>query len=686
MSELVVSTAFTAKGDGVTSALVRQAKAADTLGTRLKTAFKDGIREHSRFVSNLGANLVSSAITKMTSQVSQGLQSAVTEFVSFDAAIRSAADTGKIELKPGTAAFMEFSQAARDLASSSKFSATAGAEALGKLGEAGFTASQAMSSLPLVAQLATGTGLDLAVAADVASSALQAFGLASSDSATLAKNLAQVNDILSMSADQSKMSAEDFTAAMKSSGPALSAAGMSLETYTALLGKMTLSGMDGADAGGKLNFMMKGLAAPSKAAIAATKSLGISMYDEKGQMRDLIDFIADYKTATEDQTDVQRNANTAVIFGRRGLDGVNTVLGLGVDELQAYRDELKNAGGTAKAEADVIEKSLGYKIDVLKNSAVELGMKLVEAFAGEGKNGIDDLIKSVKEFDMKPVIEGARTLLEMLKGLARFIRDHSGTIASIAATFVALKVAMAAVSFVKVIAGLGAVTTAATTASAATAAVGATGGVAGGVGAATGKGAAVANGAVPVLAAAGIGYSLGTYIEEEFLNPIRVSGEKMALQLNNLTTRMGVKDVGAMSQVDLVKNMQTIKGQLSAQTKTHAINSIEGAVAQVNSGLMGVSASVGEFFGFLTQDQAAAVVAANQGPIDIQRAQVEELSRIYMAMANAVNIARLQIETAAAKASTEINVNVANAPAGTTVDAKGTSGAPKVNQGAAGKV
>jgi TP901 family phage tail tape measure protein len=681
MSELVVQTAFTAK-DTTSAILLRQANAAQTFGARLKTAFKTATKESSVLKSVFSANLLSNAVSRMASGVARGLRTAVDEFIDFDAAIRAAADAGAIELQPGTVAFKEFEQAARDLATTTKYSAAGAAEAMEKLGLAGFDAQQAIAALPYVAQLATASGLELADAADVASSAMTAFGMATDDSAQLALNMARVNDILAMSADTSKMSTEDFTSAMKTSGAALSGVGMSLETYTALLGKLTQSGMEGADAGSKLNFMMKGLAAPSKAAQKATASLGISMYDEAGNMRDLIDFIADYEKATADQTEAQRNANTSIIFGKRGLDGVNAVLALGADGLKTYRDELGKAGGTAQKEAGVIEKSLGYKLDILKNSAIEMGFQFLESFGGEGKNAIDELIKSVREFDMKPIVEAAKTLLDVFKWLFRMLRDHQGTLKVIVAMFAAWKLTMMAMGIQKFISGLRGIE------SAATAAAGATAGIAAPKGGAAAPGAgAGAVGAVGAVAqAAGLGYAIGTFFEETFFNPMRLAGEKMEISLGNLASKMGTKDVNAMSQADLAKSMQTIQSKAKQSIAESPISSIEGAVAHVNSGLMGMSAKVGEFFGFLSADEAAYIVEQNKGPIDVQREQLEELGRIYHEMALAVLRAKLEIDSAAKAATTEINVNVANAPAGTTVDAKGSKGAPKVNQGQAGKV
>lgn len=686
MSDLVVQTAFTAKGDTVTTALNRQAKAADTMGSRLRNAFAGGAKQAGMFGSMLAANLASKAITSALSNLTRGVRAVAGEWIDFDTAISAAADSGAISLDRGTEAFHDFELAARNVAATTKYGAADAAGALKSLGEQGFNAAQAMDALPGIATFATASELDLATAAELTGDAMGAFLLMSDDAAIQAENLAWSNDVLAKMLDTSKIGTEEFTAALKTSGAAFGAAGQDMSTYTAILGQMSNSGMEATDAGSKLTMMMKGLAAPSKAALQAQKKLGISMYDKKGQMRDLIDFLGDYEKATGKMTQAQRNAYTSTIFGKRGLDGVNATLALGVDGLAQYRDELANSGGTAAKEAQAIEKSLGYKLESLQSSAIEVGFRILKSFGGEGKNAIDELSKALLEFDVKPIVEGLNSMLDALKWLFRTVKDHWKTIKAVAISFAAIKVAISGMSFINAIAGFGKMASAATAAATASTAAGAAANGAGGVApvaAGTSPGGMAAGG----VAAAAIGYSIGTAIEENLLNPMRLAGEKMELELNNLVHKFGgvgrgAVDIEAMSPDQLMGGMKQIEASLKSQKSP--ITSIENAVQQQLSDAVTLSAKAREFFGFLSADQAKAVIEENKGPIQTQREQMEQLTLIYQEMAVKLMQAKAEIDAAAKAATTEINVNVANAPAGTSVEAKGTP-QPKVNQGQAGK-
>lgn len=437
MPGYAVESKFTGDGSEVLGALKAIAAQSKKTSGKMEAGFK---RVGSVWRGTFAADMMGRAVASGMNLAQRGIESVVRSYVDYDAAIRQAADAGAISLEVGSKEFAAFDATARQIAATTRFAAADAAAALEQFGLAGYTAAQATAALPSAVQLATAAGIDLAAAAKLETDAMTAFGLTSTDAATQAMNLAHVNDVLAASADTSKLSTEELVGALKSSGPGFAGAGQSLETYTALLGKLTDSGMDGADAGSKLTFMLKALAAPSKAAQVQAKQLGISLYDEAGNVRDLVDFLADYDAATRDMTDAQRNAAAATIFGKRGLDGVNAVLGIGAENLKTYRDELKSAGGAAKKEAGVIEKSLGYRLDVLKNSATDLGMRFVEALSGDATGGIDELARALRDADVKPYADAAKWMFGTLKDGLLFLKDNTWIVKSLAGAFIAFKV------------------------------------------------------------------------------------------------------------------------------------------------------------------------------------------------------------------------------------------------------
>jgi TP901 family phage tail tape measure protein len=689
VSDFVVDTAFRASGNQLVSALKAQAAAATTFGQKAKLAFQMASKESSVFKSMLGANLLGSAITKATSLASRGIRSMVTEFADFDDAIGQAVAKMPEKIRRGTDEFNAIEAAARQVGRDTMFSATEAAEGLNYLAMAGFNASQSVGALPGVVALATATSMDLGRATDIASDALGAFGMMSQDTATLQANLTRINDVFAKTTNTANVDMENMFLSMKQAGPVFTAAGQSVETFSALVGKLGSAGLKGEQAGTVLRAMMIRLQGPTGKAAQLLKSLKINVENSDGSMRDIVDIIGDYDRATARMGEVEKAKATSLIFGTEAVAGMNILLAEGEDSLRGYREQLENASGTTAEMAGEIEKSLGSKIKILSSSVMELGFKFLESFVGDGKSGVDALNKAVNEFDVKPLVEGAKAALSAFKWLFSFLRNNVGTIKLLVGGFVAVKVALGAISFVKAIAGFKALfvsATAAQGAAAGAAAASSAAGAAGGGGAAAGglTGKVGAGSVVPAAAAAYGGYVLGNIIEENWLQPLREHGQKMEVEIGNLVNRMSMKDISKMEVPELAKSMQQIRSAMYSAGP--AVYSLETAWEQAGSSLMGGAATFLSTFGIINEQQAAQIAELNKGPIQQQAEQVRFLTDLYRQMAAAIVEAKAKINAAAASTTTQIDVNVANAPAGTTVESKGSKGAPRVNQSQAGKV
>jgi hypothetical protein len=138
-----------------------------------------------------------------------------------------------------------------------------------------------------------------------------------------------------------------------------------------------------------------------------------------------------------------------------------------------------------------------------------------------------------------------------------------------------------------------------------------------------------------------------------------------------------------MTAEELGVLLKTIQKTTQKAKESGAINSAEGLFTQISADANQFSASILDFFGAISEDQKAAIIAANQGPVDLQRQQLEFMADAANRVAMALVEARMKIN--AAGSATDINVNV-NAPEGTKVETKQKGGnAPKVNQSKAGK-
>jgi len=337
-----------------------------------------------------------------------GLGYATREFVRFDEAITQAGAKFK-DLDVTSAGYHEqlkqIGKTARQVASVTEFMATDTAGALDKIAMAGLTSQQSMALLKGTTNLATAAGTDLTTAVDIATDSLGAFNLATDDAAQAQKNLTRISDVFAKTTTTANTNLTDLFEAAKKGAPAFTAAGQSLESFSALAGVLANAGVKGMEAGTNLRNVMIRLAKPTAEATKVLKSLGVQTQDAQGNFRDVVDILADFEKGLKGMGTQQRSAALATVFGARAVTGVNILLQQGTESLRKYRSELEASGGAAQKMADAMRKSLGNRLNVLKSGLLELGFRFVEAFENQGASALDKLIEAVQTFDPKPVID-----------------------------------------------------------------------------------------------------------------------------------------------------------------------------------------------------------------------------------------------------------------------------------------
>lgn len=371
------------------------------------------------------------------------------QFVQFDDAIFAA--TSKfgdlnITTKEGQKTMEQLRKSARKVGAETKFNAVQAAQGLDFLALAGFNAEQAMASLPGVVSLATVANVDLGTATDIATDSLGAFNLTTKDSVQLQKNLTRVNDVLAKTTATSNTNLLDLFESVKKGAPTFTAAGQSIESFSALAGTMANSGVKGSESGTQLRNMMLRLANATPKASRVLNNLGVTIKDSKGDFRDVIDIIADFENSTNGMGTATKSAALATVFGTRAVTGMNILLANGSDKLKQYRDDLIASGGSAKAMADIIEQSMGNKLKALGSALTEFGFKIIEAFAGKGKKGIDVLVDAIRNINPKPIINALKAVGFILKIIFNVISALSPFVEILIGAFIGLKVALLASS------------------------------------------------------------------------------------------------------------------------------------------------------------------------------------------------------------------------------------------------
>jgi TP901 family phage tail tape measure protein len=444
MPTFAVSTAFKAI-DKVTQTFKRMGKGADKFGNQSSKAFQRASKSASIFGKTAKRVLSAGILVGGILLVKRGIGEVTREFVSFDQAITASSAKFKdlrLNTEAGQKTLLELKKTARDVGAVTQFTATEAAGGLDFLAMAGFGAAQSMALLPGVVDLATVANVDLARSTDIASDTLGAFGLMTDDTAQLTKNFARVNDVMAKTMVSANADMETIFESVKKGAPSFTAAGQSMETFSALLGVMANSGVKGAEAGTSLRNMMLRLADPSKEAQAVLDKLNITTQDSQGNFRDIVDIIADFEKGLKGMGTQQRTAALSTVFGARAVTGFNIILKEGTKSIRGYRGELENAGGESERMAAIMRKSLGNRMKALGSAAIELGFKFFTAFEKDGGGAIDSLTNAVRNFNVQPIIDGLKFTFSAIKSLINIITPWAPLMMEVVAAFVAYSVIM----------------------------------------------------------------------------------------------------------------------------------------------------------------------------------------------------------------------------------------------------
>lgn len=149
-------------------------------------------------------------------------------------------------------------------------------------GRLGFNTQEILDATAATLDLAAATGEDLAKSADVAGSTVRGFGLN-------AKETQRVVDVMAASFNKTALGLDNFTESMKYVAPIASAANVSVEETTALLGVLADAGIRGSSAGTALRKIFGDLSKdgrPFQERLAELSKKGITLsdsFDEVGR-------------------------------------------------------------------------------------------------------------------------------------------------------------------------------------------------------------------------------------------------------------------------------------------------------------------------------------------------------------------------------------------------------------------
>lgn len=245
---------------------------------------------------------------------------------------------------------------AKNLGATTAFTAKQVLDLQTELAKLGFTIDDIQNSTPSILDLAASLEVDLASAAAFAGSTVKGFGLTTEETQ-------RVVDVMALSTSRSALDFEKLRESMKMVAPVASAAGVSVERTTALLGALADRGISGSMAGTGL----------SKTFIELSKK-GMTLED-----------------AMDKVNNSSNGLNTAIeLVGINGAKSLLNLASTGKDQLNDLESQFLNAEGSAQKMAEV-------RLDNLEGDMTKLGSAWEGFLLGleDGSGPINDLQRNV---------------------------------------------------------------------------------------------------------------------------------------------------------------------------------------------------------------------------------------------------------------------------------------------------
>ncbi len=353
----------------------------------------------------------------------------------------------------GTEEFEALRQAAEEVGATTEFDAQQAAGALDVYAAAGFSAQQAIASLAGAGDLATVSGLSLDQAASTAADSLSALGLSTEDAAQQARNLTRVNDVLARTSSMVNTSVTDMAEAIKAGGNITVQSGQSVETFGALVAAMARSNIKGAEAGTAIRNVLLRLQAPAARGQRALRSLGVSVRDSDGNMRDMVDVIGELSTAMAGMGTAQKNQLLSQIFGAETIGPALALLDAGAAGLTNFRDRLNQAEGAAADMAATLRDTTMGDIDGFSSAIDGVKTAIFGVVSGpfrELLRGLTEWVNRNREVVTSGVQEFLTWLVDNLPEIAKWgrrIAVVAGVFLSVATAIKAASAAMAVLNF-----------------------------------------------------------------------------------------------------------------------------------------------------------------------------------------------------------------------------------------------
>ena len=317
--------------------VMRGAGTASAQMSKLGGVFGTSGKQLSKF-AKIGVGAVAVALAGIT----KGVMASVQAFTKFEDKMTQSLAI----METTTAQQQQMARVARDVATQTVIGASESAEAYFFLASAGLNAEQSMQALPQVARFAQAGMFDMATATDLATDAQSALGLTVKDAQQNLMNLTRVTDVLVKANTLANATVQQFSEALTNkAGSALKVTNKSIEEGVAVLSAFADRGVKGAEAGEKLNQILRDVSRAVKKNNEEWIKSGINVTDASGNLLNLADVVKNLTEGMDGLSDVQKAGLLDQLGLNRGVADAVKILAGSEEAIRNYQNELEKCNG-----------------------------------------------------------------------------------------------------------------------------------------------------------------------------------------------------------------------------------------------------------------------------------------------------------------------------------------------------
>lgn len=281
---------------------------------------------------------------------------------------------------------------AKEMGAKTKFSATEASEAYSYMAMAGWKAGDMLNGIEPIMKLAGASGESLASTSDILTDALTAFGKSAADTGEFA-------DVLVAASSNANTNVAMLGESFKYAAPVAGALGYSVQDVSAALGLMANSGIKASSAGTSLRSWMSRMSKPTDEVAVAMKTLGISLTDSNGNMKDFGTVMTETRSAFDGLSKSQKAQYASSLAGKTGMSGLLAIVNSSDKDFKKLTEAINGSSGACNKMYDVANDNLNGQLTILKSTVESIGISFGEKLTPYVKKTVELIQNAANKFN-----------------------------------------------------------------------------------------------------------------------------------------------------------------------------------------------------------------------------------------------------------------------------------------------